>query len=114
MHLADQLSALSYWPIVFALAILAIAGAAAGTLLGSTSHASGTPLSQETFAKHHWLFWLLLGLICVHLLLNAWEVFYRPVYAWDAWTTWIYRAKVWFFSGDIYQLASAQGMASRP
>ncbi|MEP0201396.1 MAG: hypothetical protein ABJ084_10505 [Halioglobus sp.] len=114
MHLADQLSALSYWPIVITLVILAIAGAAAGTLLGSTSHASGTPLSQETSTKHHWLFWLLLGLTCVHLLLNAWEVFYRPVYAWDAWTTWIYRAKVWFFSADIYQLASPREWLADP
>ncbi|MEP4485937.1 MAG: hypothetical protein ABJ013_09935 [Halioglobus sp.] len=114
LHLADQLNALSYWPIVCALAILAIAGVAAGKMLGSTSHASGTAPLPKKSTKHHWLFWLLLGLTCLHLLLNAWEVFYRPVYAWDAWTTWIYRAKVWFFSGDIYQLASPKAWLADP
>jgi len=114
LHLADQLSTLAYWPIIIALFAVTITGALATKLLGSTelvgSKAPAAPFNES----HHWLFWLLLGLTCVHLLLNTWEVFYRPVYAWDAWTTWIYRAKVWFFSADIYQLASPQAWLADP
>ncbi len=52
------------------------------------------------------LFWLLLGLLILHLGLAAIEVLHRPVFPWDAWLAWIYRAKAWFYAGDIYTLAT--------
>src|SRR5690606_2062643 len=27
------------------------------------------------------------------------ELYWRPVYPWDAWQTWLYTAKAWYFSG---------------
>ena len=114
LHLADQLGVLGYWSIMIALSMLVIAGAVTGTKVGLPQSANSKASPMQSRQPHHWLFWLLLGLTCVHLLLNTWEVFYRPVYAWDAWTTWIYRAKVWFFSADIYQLASPKVWLADP
>ncbi|MEJ2402607.1 MAG: hypothetical protein P8Y52_14685 [Xanthomonadales bacterium] len=30
-----------------------------------------------------------------------------PVYPWDAWLLWVYRAKAWFFAGNIFDFYSA-------
>jgi hypothetical protein len=44
---------------------------------------------------------LLLTLLGLHLVLGAVEVFYRPIFPWDAWLNWMYRAKAWYLSGAI-------------
>ncbi|WP_339616206.1 hypothetical protein [uncultured Gilvimarinus sp.] len=46
-----------------------------------------------------WLTLLLLALIAVHLSFSALELYWRPVFPWDAWQTWLYTAKVWYFNG---------------
>ncbi|MEM1144756.1 MAG: hypothetical protein AAGI88_19410 [Pseudomonadota bacterium] len=43
----------------------------------------------------------LLVLIAAHLVLGAIEVLHRPVFPWDAWLNWMYRAKAWYLSGQI-------------
>ena len=48
-----------------------------------------------------WVFWFFLCLAIVHLSLAAIEVVHRPIFPWDAWLSWIYRAKAWFFAGSI-------------
>lgn len=44
---------------------------------------------------------LLLLIILAHLLPTLLEALVRPLYPWDAWTTWVYRAKVWFLNGEL-------------
>jgi hypothetical protein len=44
------------------------------------------------------------GLLVAHLALILAENIARAVYPWDAWTTWIYRAKLWFFNQEIAPL----------
>ena len=44
------------------------------------------------------------GLLCLHLALILVENLTRSVYPWDAWTTWIYRSKLWFFNSEIAPL----------
>ncbi|MFN2287772.1 MAG: hypothetical protein ABR578_05520 [Chromatocurvus sp.] len=53
-----------------------------------------------------WIFWLFLGLALLHLLLAAVEVLHRPIFPWDAWLSWMYRAKAWFFAGSILPMDS--------
>lgn len=50
--------------------------------------------SQARWQK--WLFGLLLTLILIRLGHLAVEILLRPLYPWDAWTTWAVRARVWF------------------
>lgn len=53
-----------------------------------------------------WLTIVLLGAIAVHLLIYTVDVFTQPVYPWDAWLAWVYRAKAWFLSGDMTTVIS--------
>lgn len=44
---------------------------------------------------------LLVGWTALHLAVVCIEILHRPVFPWDAWLSWIYRAKAWFFAGEI-------------
>jgi len=49
---------------------------------------------------------LLLAAILSHTALSVFELLHRPTYPWDAWLLWVYRAKVWFYSGQIHELVT--------
>ncbi|WP_117319685.1 hypothetical protein [Chromatocurvus halotolerans] len=53
-----------------------------------------------------WVFWFFLILALVHLLLSTLETLHRPVFPWDAWLSWMYRAKAWFYAGSILPMDS--------
>jgi hypothetical protein len=64
-------------------------------------------LSEAPFNRgQKLLFAALLAWVAFHFAFMAVEVFTQPVYPWDAWTTWIYRSKAWFFSGGIAEMVS--------
>ncbi len=46
-------------------------------------------------------------LMAIHLVFIAVEIFTQPVYPWDAWLVWIYRAKAWFMAGGMVEIVSA-------
>lgn len=63
------------------------------------------------------LFWttvLLLTWTAVHLLIYSIDIFSQPVYPWDAWLAWVYRAKAWFLSGDISAVISTTDWIKNP
>lgn len=93
----------SFWPLLLVVALLTLLG---GILLMATRHRSArtsTLISQTLLSPRasRVLFWLFLAWGCLHLLLVAIEISHRPVFPWDAWLNWTYRAKAWFFSGQI-------------
>ncbi len=57
---------------------------------------------------HKLLVSLLLALILLHLLLAGLELLSRPVLPWDAWTTWTYRAKIWFLNQQLSSLVGPE------
>ncbi len=57
---------------------------------------------------------LLLLLIGLHFGQMAVEVWWRPVYPWDAWTTWSARAKVWVYHGAITPFVSPAEWFAHP
>ena len=59
-----------------------------------TTVANSNPLENA-------LLWLLVAWTCIHLVFVAIEILHRPVFPWDAWLSWLYRAKAWFFAGEI-------------
>jgi hypothetical protein len=87
------------WSMVF----LSLVAAAAGALLwlGPERPAarSGRRTQFGTAAK------ILLPILAtwagLHLLLAAIEVFHLPLYPWDAWLVWVYRAKAWFMAAGM-------------
>ena len=51
-------------------------------------------------------------LMIIHLIFITVEVFTQPVYPWDAWLAWIYRAKAWFMVGNISGFVSSAAWES--
>jgi hypothetical protein len=61
-----------------------------------------------------WLKILLCALIALHALTVTAEALSRPVYPWDAWLAWTYRAKAWFYAGGVVPLASTHAWLQDP
>ncbi len=53
-----------------------------------------------------------LVLMAIHFIFIAVEIFTQPVYPWDAWLVWIYRAKAWFMAGTMTEVVSATDWAA--
>ena len=47
-----------------------------------------------------------MALMAIHLAFIAVEIFTQPVYPWDAWLAWVYRAKAWFMAGTMVDIVS--------
>lgn len=71
---------------------------AAARKSGQTSAQANDPTLSH---RKSWVFWFFLCLAIVHLSLAAIELVHRPIFPWDAWLSWMYRAKAWFFAGSI-------------
>jgi hypothetical protein len=54
------------------------------------------------------LFMLLLGWLILRFAGLALELWWQPVYPWDAWTTWVLRARVWVEAGSLVPFVSAE------
>ncbi len=50
--------------------------------------------------------------IAIHLIFIAVEIYSQPLYPWDAWLVWIYRAKAWFLAGGLVDITSAGNWAA--
>ncbi len=69
-----------------------------------TSRAEGRASSTPRPAR---VLLLLFFLLCaLHLLAGIVEVLHRPVFPWDAWQSWMYRAKAWFHAGALLPMDS--------
>ena len=50
---------------------------------------------------------LMLALMAIHFIFMTIEVFTQPLYPWDAWLVWAYRAKAWFLAGGMVDFVSS-------
>ena len=121
LHLVDWLG----WPLSFMPAL-------AGLLLITTSTvfaaglcarfmgpiplmrpmAAGPPLVNPRTER--WLLALLLGLIILRLGSLLPDLLLRPVFPWDAWKTWAWKARTWFELGELIQFAPGREWLSAP
>lgn len=114
------LGSVSFWLISGVIALITILGIwlNRSSDAGPTHTASIAPAWKTLSLPSKLLAFALLALTVAHLWLSALEIFNRPVYPWDAWLAWLYRAKAWYFSGTVYELAPAsewlRGVASSP
>lgn len=68
---------------------------------------AATPLILPSATRRErWLTALLLILIALHLGFSLFELYWRPVYPWDAWQTWLYTAKAWYYNGAPVDMLS--------
>jgi hypothetical protein len=105
---AALMGRVEFWSVLAIVSFITAAGA--GFAKRTSSHkssVSATPVEQgDNNPIATMLFWLLIIWAVLHLALAAIEVFNRPVFPTDALLVWVYRAKAWFYSGNVYQLAS--------
>ena len=78
-----------------ALAVLGLAGGVLARRRGGLSVSCWNPWWAMPGGIERGLFILLLAWLGWRLFLLAQEVWLRPLYPWDAWTTWEVRARVW-------------------
>ena len=100
------LGTVGFWPILGIMAVIAVAGA---ILFFKALNHSPRPDNGETRIAAPLttiLFWLFLAWALLHLLFVTIEILHRPVFPWDAWFSWIYRAKAWFYQGQILAMDS--------
>ena len=77
-------------------------------LSGTTARTAQTPTSTAMKA----LMVIMLVLMAIHLVFIAVEIFTQPLYPWDAWLAWVYRAKAWFMAGSIADVVSTTDWAT--
>ncbi|MEH6587192.1 MAG: hypothetical protein V7720_11565 [Halioglobus sp.] len=87
--------------------VIAIVTIAGGIAFFNSRRLSFQPHNGKPSTFYSLLFWLLLGWAALHLALVAVEILNRPVFPWDAWQTWMYRSKAWFYLGNVVPLDSA-------
>lgn len=51
---------------------------------------------------------VLFGWLLLHLWFNWIEILATPVYPWDAWAVWVYRAKAWFAHATLFEFMSPE------
>ena len=86
-------------------ALALVTGLGGRRLAGRLRPADPVPL-LPSLPGECWLLLLPLALIGLHLGFAAHELYWRPLYPWDAWQTWLYTAKAWFFSGGPADILS--------
>jgi len=84
------------------------------TLGGVLNWRSSKPTSIQTPGAHtvpgmalKALTTIMMGFMAIHLLFIAIEIFTQPVYPWDAWLAWVYRAKAWYLTGGITDVVNS-------
>ena len=68
----------------------------------------GANAPQATARWQQLLFGLLLAWLGVRFINLALEVWWRPLYPWDAWTTWAVRPRVWSALGQLAPFVGSQ------
>lgn len=62
---------------------------------GTNSNLLSIPRHQVVLAG------ILVTWAAAHMMLSAFDVSSWPLFSWDAWTTWVYRSKLWFQLGGL-------------
>jgi hypothetical protein len=94
--------AVTFWPVACGLVAWAVLGLLGGAQL--TKRVAATEGSARAEQAFDGATAALLALAAIHLLPIAIELCFRPVFPWDAWQTWIYKAKAWFYAGGPVSL----------
>jgi hypothetical protein len=106
---SNKFSGAVSWPYLMGfLLIFAASGGFAAWQSGRSNTALPSP-PMNTFGKV--LTAIMMVLMLVHLAFIAVEIFTQPVYPWDAWLAWVYRAKAWFMASNMAAVVSTSDWA---
>lgn len=105
LRLLAAMTMLVFWPVAVVLLVLGLAGI--WYARQQPWQAAAIPAGEQSSGER-WLALLLLVLILLRLTGLGWELALRPVYPWDAWTTWSVKARVWFELRELVSFVDAQ------
>jgi hypothetical protein len=91
----------AFWPIAGFLSALFLLGLWVDRKM---VRRKGGTANDITGGQNPWqklFFGLLIAVLTIRLANLGLEILWRPLYPWDAWTTWAYRAHVWFALKDL-------------
>ena len=94
------------------LGIFAVSGGLTAWLTRGTSIPAPRPAGSSKGSAVKLLTALVAVWMTLHLAFIAIDIFTQPVYPWDAWLAWVYRAKAWYMTGGISPVVSAVDWAS--
>jgi len=102
----DSWLANNSWPLIMVVLLLAALAAGLAIWLGKQKDSQATnvtlrPPQTGRDLTQTALLAVMIAWILFHLALVAVEVLNQPVFPWDAWQTWVYRAKAWYLSGGM-------------
>ncbi|MDA8752773.1 hypothetical protein N9M39_01295, partial [Halieaceae bacterium] len=92
---------LDFWPIFLVQVCITLAGA--GLWWWRRPRPAQQAIASDAtprFARI--LFWFFAVWALLHLAFAAIEIVHRPIFPWDAWFNWLYRAKAWYLSGELF------------
>lgn len=92
---------LAFVPIAVVLALVAVAGLVMARRSGPLTTSAPVPLRTPDPLAIRWLAAVAIALIALRVGTLAVEVLLRPLFAWDAWSQWATKAKVWSLLRDI-------------
>jgi len=104
---SHRLTGAVHWPTLMVFLSLFALGGAVAIRLGRNPGISTPSLPTSAIRIAKPLLVIAIALMAVHLVFITVEIFTQPLYPWDAWLVWIYRAKAWYLSGGMTDLVSA-------
>lgn len=112
--------ALSPAPALLALGLVVVMvtvpGLVSGRLAGPLGAARPDRAADLVFSPRldRWLWSILLALVALRLLTLLPDLLLRPVFPWDAWKTWAWKARAWFEAGELIAFAPAREWLQAP
>ena len=94
--------------LTVAAGLLLLRGRLAADRAGESLPAGPADIEDQSSPFLKYLYWLLVAWAGLHLIAVAIEIIHRPVFPWDAWLNWMYRAKAWFHAGNILEMDHPQ------
>jgi hypothetical protein len=102
---SNALSADDPWPgLMVFLLVFSASGGVAVWLSDSKKNATPSASRIPSGFPMRTLTAFVLVLMAIHLVFIAVEIFTQPLYPWDAWLAWVYRAKAWFLANGMVDI----------
>jgi hypothetical protein len=111
----NQLTGTVSWPDLMVFLLVFAASGAIAAWRGRTSSANTALPPQAALSTPMIILTaIMLVLMAIHLAFIVVEIFTQPVYPWDAWLAWVYRAKLWFMANGMVDVVSKADWATAP
>lgn len=95
------LAQVNWWGPLLVLGLLAAGAALFCFRAGFIARGVSPPNATAWSGAARWAALLLAAGVVIHVSYSLIELLTQPLFPWDAWTVWAYRAKAWFFDGSL-------------